>query len=168
MSRPDALAFAAREIIVTLARPKRLVQVAEAKGAPAQVAKTPQPIAEPASTASIPPPDTEPSVFAPMPLSSGLMLAVPAGSDSRLHPDPANDLDQHEVRSRVSGGEEGLSFSTTLASTSSRARERRGSTHCLRTVDLTRWLDRRGRPAIGLARRSIHNQDSALGRRNSR
>ena len=80
VSRPDALAFAAREIIVTPARPKRLVQVAEAKGAPAQVAKTPQPIAEPASTASILPPDTEPSVFAPMPLSSGPMLAVPAGS----------------------------------------------------------------------------------------
>jgi murein L,D-transpeptidase YafK len=71
VSRPEALALAGREIVVVPARPKRPVQVAEAKAAAPAVEAT-------ASIAAGAGPAAEPSVFAPMPLGPTWRTAAKA------------------------------------------------------------------------------------------
>ena len=90
LSRPEALAFAGREVVVTPARPKRPAcpgpacptQVAEAKAAAPDVTSALKPVAW---TPRIPSPNSpaEPdlSVFSPTPLGYGPMQPMPYSSE---------------------------------------------------------------------------------------
>jgi hypothetical protein len=101
VSRPEALAFAGREIVVIPARPKRSVcpggpdcptQVADAKGSapiPAKVWPAAAPL--PSMEGALPPLlRDEPSVFAFAPLDAGLAIAAKPGIPGSLRILPAH------------------------------------------------------------------------------